>query len=85
MMARRVNPRGAQRASSQFSSVRGEQHRICAASAHVSRRPARQATISLWKCAMLVAREPALSGIGVGVVLRFAPILCQPVLAGNHH
>jgi hypothetical protein len=34
---------------------------------------------------MLVAREPALSGVGVVFgVMRFTPIFCQPVPAGNH-
>jgi hypothetical protein len=37
------------------------------------------------KCAMLVAREPVLSGVGVVGVMRFTPIFCQPVLARNHH
>ncbi len=85
MIARRVNPRGWQRPNSQFSSVRAEQHRICAASALVRRRFALHSKISFLKCAVLAAREPVLSGVGVDSVrLRFTQILCQPVLAGDH-
>jgi len=78
-MARRVNPRGIERPASQRLNVRSVQQSRHAASARVRRH------ISLWKCAVLAAREPDLSGVGVVVgVLRFTLIFCQPCLAGSH-
>ena len=85
-MARRVNPRGIERPASHRRNVAAEQQSIVAASASVRRRIVLHSAISLWKCAVLAAREPDLSGVGVVVgVLRFTLIFCQPCLAGSHH
>ena len=85
-MARRVNPRGIERPASQRLNVRSVQQSRPAASARVRRHIVLHSTISLWKCAVLAAREPDLSGVGVVVgVLRFTLIFCQPCLAGSHH
>ncbi len=85
VMARRVNPRGIARPASQRRSVRSAQQRRRAASSRVSPLRRLHPAISFLKCAVLAAREPVLSGIGVVAVrLRFTPILCQPVLAGDH-
>jgi hypothetical protein len=84
-MARRVNPRGIERPASQRAIVRSVQHSRRAVSASVSLRICRHSTISLLKSAVLAAREPVLSGVGVDSVrLRFTPIFCQPALARNH-
>jgi hypothetical protein len=85
VMARRVNPRGIARPASQRRSVRSEQQSRPAASSRVSPLRRLHPAISFLKCAVLAAREPVLSGVGVDCVrLRFTPILCQPVLAGAH-
>ena len=85
-MARRVNPHGRQRRRSHLESVPTEQHSRRAASARERPRRLCQPVMSFEKCAMFVAREPALSGVGVGFgVMHFTPIFCQPVLARNHH
>ena len=85
VIARRVNPRGAQRPASHFSSVRSVQQSRRAASSRVSPLRRLHPAMSFLKCAVLAAREPVLSGVGVDSVrLRFTPILCQPVLAEGH-
>ena len=84
MMDRRVIPRGVARPASQRLNVCSVQHRSRAACAGGRLRRLRHARMSCEKCAVLAAREPVLSGVGVVCGFRFTPILCQPVLAVNH-